>query len=315
MHTFLSRLFIGLDKTVTCTSSLINYQPVRHRNWANVRPIMGWPRKHLYKKGKKYPEPHKYNWLPYLPEDGQYTTRPLPIHKMAGRDLQTGRVVVRTLGGGNPKKFRWIDMFRKGNEDGTVKEERVLLIRYDPLHTPKLALVADEERMRWILATQGIKEGDIIKTFTDLPRNPIVRPKDGDAHPIGALATGTKIHMIETQPGDGATKCIVAGSSATILKRSADNVTIKLPNDDTYKIDKACMAVVGQMSNVGHADVQLLCPQRTRWLGKRPGSGQWHRKDGYCGRKYRPPKMIDLTLAALAEKRAKEQKFDAFDLS
>lgn len=257
------------------------------------------------KKHKKYPEPHKYNWLPYLPEDGLYTVRPLPIFKMGGRDLETGRVVVRTLGGGNPKKFRWADMHRKANEDGSVKEERVLQLRYDPLRTPKLALVADSERKRWILATEGIQVGDIIRTYSELPRNP-VRAKIGDAHPIGALPIGTKIHLLEIKPGDGAKFCTVAGSCAEITKRAADGVTVKLPRGDQCKVDRECMAVVGQLSNVGHSEVQLWCPQRRRWLGKRPKSGQWHRKDGYCGRKIYPPKFLDITIASLEAKQTQE---------
>ena len=291
-----------LSNTLKC---LINYQPVRHRLWTNVRPILGWPRPYLYQKGKKYPEAHKYNWLPYLPEDGSYTTRTLPIFKMGGRDLDTGRVVVRTLGGGNVKKFRWVDTIRKSNEDGSVKEERVLLIRYDPLHTPKIALVADDERQRWIYATQDIKVGDIIRTYSDLPRNP-VRAKDGDAHPVGALPVGTEIHAFETEPGAGAKFCIAAGSAAVIVKRGQDGITVKLPHGDQYKIDRTCMAVVGSMSNVGHNLVEMWCPQRKRWLGKRPRSGQWHRKDGWCGRKIHPDKMLDVTMAALEAKRAKE---------
>lgn len=292
------------------SSSLINYQPVRNRLWANVRPIMGWPRKHLYHKNKKYPEPHIYNWRPYLPDDGLYTTRPLPIYKMGGRDMETGRVVVRTLGGGNRKKFRWVDMFKKGNEDGSVKEEVVLQIRYDPLRTPKLALVADDERQRWIFATEGLKVGDIIRTYTDIPRNPI-RAKEGDAHPVGALPTGTKVNQIEVEPGAGAKFCIAAGTAGEIIKRSLDSVIVKLPNGDQFKIEPSCMAVVGNVSNIENQHVQLWCPQRKRWLGKRPRSGQWHRKDGYCGWKNKPPKFFDVTLAALKEKHAKQEEQDS----
>lgn len=274
---------------------------------------MGWPRKHLYEKGKKYPEPYKYNFVPYLPEDNQYTIKPLPICKLAGRDLETGRVVVRTRGGGNPKKFRWLDMVRKCNDDGSVKEEVVLLLKYDPLHTPKLALVADSERMRWIPASHEVEIGQVIRTHGDIPRNP-VRAKNGDAHPIGALPTNTKVHLVETTPGAGAQFCVAAGSSALITKRAADGVTIKLPHGDMFKIDRECMAVVGQLSNVGHANVQWWVPQRTRWMGMRPRSGAWRRKDGYCGRKNHPPKMLDVTLAALAEKRAKETKYETYEL-
>lgn len=295
------------------TSQLVNYQQLRHSNYRNVRPIMGWPRKHLYNKGKKYPEAHLYNWRPYLPEDGTYTIKPLPIFKMGGRDMESGRVVVRTLGGGNKKKFRWVDPIRKTNEDGSVKEERVLMLKYDPLHTPKLALVADHERMRWIFASEGVQVGDIIRTYSEIPRNP-VRAKLGDAHPIGALPVGTYIHLVETEPGKGAKFCVAAGTFAEVIKRSSDSVIVKLPHEDTIKLEPTCMAVVGQVSNKGHEHVKLWCPQRRRWLGKRPVSGQWHRKDGYCGRKIHPPKMLDLTIEAIRAKRAKEDVWSVYEL-
>src|SRR5437763_28851 len=57
--------------------------------------------------GRIMPEPNKYRYLPILPPDGRYTTKPLPIRKLGGRDPETGRVVVRTIGGGNKKMFRW----------------------------------------------------------------------------------------------------------------------------------------------------------------------------------------------------------------
>lgn len=312
MYLVPARIAREATKFLNCTSSLINYQPVRHRNWANLRPIMGWPRKHLYNKGKKYPEPYIYNWRPYLPEDGLYTTQPLPIYKMGGRDLETGRVVVRTLGGGNPKKFRWVDTIRVANEDGSVKEEEVLMIKYSALHTPYLALVADAERKRWIFASSGIKVGDIIRTFSEIPRNP-VRAKIGDAHPLGALPNGTQIHHIEIVPNAGAKFCIAAGSSGKIVRRLPDSVTVELPHGDKFKVEPTCMAVVGCMSKEGFKDVKLWCPQRKRWLGKRPRSGQWHKKDGYCGRKVRPKKLIDVTLEALVEKEAKASQRDIFD--
>lgn len=294
------------------TSSLINYQPVRFRNFRNVTPIMGWPRKTLYLQGKKYPEPHIYNWRPYLPQDGEYTIKPLPIYKMGGRDFDSGRVVVRTLGGGNPKKFRWTDMCRKANEDGSPREERVLMLKYDPLSTPKLALVADKERTRWITATDGINVGDIIRTYSDLPRNP-VRSKIGDAHPLGALPVGTKVHLIESKVGEGAKFCLAAGAYGEITKRTIDSgVTVKMRHGDQFKLDSKCMAVVGQCSNPGHENVKLMCPQRMRWLGKRPKSGQWHKKDGYCGRKIYPPRLIDITIEAIKEKEAKQHEDDPF---
>lgn len=313
MNNLFGRLTVNLRNLVNYGQLRFESNLYKKKLYRNLRPIMGWPRPHLAKLGKKYPEPHKYNWLPYLPKDGDYTIRPLPIYKLGGRDMETGQVVVRTLGGGNPKKFRWVDTVRKANDDGSVKEERVLQLKYDPLRTPKLALVADQERTRWILASEGVEVGDIICTYSEVPRNP-VRAKNGDAHPLGALPVGTDVHHIEAEPGKGAKFCTVAGSSAKVTKRAIDGITIKLPHGDSYKVQRECMAVVGQMSNVGHGDVQLWCPQRKRWLGKRPRSGLRHKKDGYCGRKVHPDRYIDLTVAALEAKRLKQAEPDLFDL-
>lgn len=294
--------------------SLCNYTQVRFRIWTNLRPILGWPRKTLLKMGRKYPEAHLYNWRPYLPEDGSYTTRLLPICKLGGRDMESGRVVVHTLGGGNPKRFRWVDMYRRANDDGSVREEQVLKIQYDPLHTPNIALVADKDRARWIFASDGMKENDIVRTHSELPKIPI-KPKVGDAHPIGAFAVGSRVNSIEIRPGQGAKFCLAAGSSAEVVKRTADEVTVKLPSDDTFTLDAKCMAVAGQLSNPGHKDIHLWCPQRLRWLGKRPRSGQWHKKDGYCGRKLHRPKAIDLTTRKLNKDKEAQLEKEIYDLS
>ena len=88
------------------------------------------------------PESSKYNYIPIFPPDGKYTITPLKIRKLGGRDPETGRVVVKTLGGGNKKYYRWIDYHRAANPDGTPYEEKVFNIRYDPLRSTKLALVA-----------------------------------------------------------------------------------------------------------------------------------------------------------------------------
>lgn len=54
------------------------------------------------------------------------------------------------------------------------------------------------------------------------------------------------------------------------------------------------MVTVGQVSRTGYKDEKLTHPVDMRDLGYRPGSGLWHRKDGYCGRKIKPPKPIKI---------------------
>ncbi|GIY94924.1 39S ribosomal protein L2, mitochondrial [Caerostris extrusa] len=281
---------------VTQCLDIVRYS---RRNERVFRKIRGGGRPVM--EGVVPPEPQKYGWRPVLPEDGIYTTRPLPIIKMGGRHPETGRVVVRTIGGGHKKKFRWVDYKREGPKDGSFLEELVVQVRYDPCRTARIALVANGDHKRWIVATDGIKVGDIVKTSSVIPRIP-VRPTVGDAYPIAALPLGTVIHNFEMKPGEGGYFCRAAGTSAQYLKKIDNKCLVQLPSKRQILLDGKCMVVVGQVSNIEHGSIPIGSPNRLRWLGKRPRSGLWHRKDGYCGRKIHPPKSI---LDTLAEKEKK----------
>ena len=130
-----------LSHTFRSLENVTQLTIVRFRGHRRCYPrIRGPPRPP--QPNKPIPEPHKYNWRPIYPPDGKYTTTPLKIQKLGGRDPETGRVAVKTIGGGNKKYFRWIDYKKEPKEDGTPFEEKVYQVRYDPLRTSKLALVA-----------------------------------------------------------------------------------------------------------------------------------------------------------------------------
>ncbi|XP_023232702.1 39S ribosomal protein L2, mitochondrial-like [Centruroides sculpturatus] len=243
--------------------------------------------------GKIPPMPSKYGWRPILPEDGKYTIKPLPVQKLGGRDPETGRVVVKTIGGGRKLEFRWVIYDRSGPKEGPPLEEKVFLIREDYCRTSNIALVGSGDKMRWILAHATMKVGDIIRSSSYIPRIP-VRARDGDSHPLGALPVGTCVHNIEKYPEMGGDYCRAAGSSAQIIRKIDDRVIIQLPSKEQLSLKQECIAVVGQVSNPNHGKQHIGSPQRLRWLGKRQRSGQWHRKDGYCGRKIHPPKPLKI---------------------
>ena len=121
---------------------IVNVLLNQTRNKPLYKPIRGPPLRVPYDPFVPIPEPYKYNWQPIMPRDGKYTIMPLKIRKLGGRHPETGRVVVKTLGGGNKKYFRWIDYKRTPNPDGSVREEKVINVRYDPLRSGKLALVS-----------------------------------------------------------------------------------------------------------------------------------------------------------------------------
>nr|CAG4648214.1 EOG090X0COM [Moina brachiata]SVE93240.1 EOG090X0COM [Moina brachiata] len=228
-----------------------------------------------------------YRWMVKFPEDGKYTTRKLKLMKLAGRDPKTGRVVVATLGGGQKLDYLWVDNNRNGPKEGPPLVEKVIKIIQDPCRSAWVALVAGGEQPRYIIATSSMKPGDLISTSGHIPRIAI-RPKEGDAHPLGALPVGTEVCCVEKFPGEGSFVAVTAGSHAVLLRKVGDRCIIQLPSKQEISVKQECMATVGRVSNPEHSSIPIGSAQRLRWLGYRPRSGLWHRKDGRFGRKIRP---------------------------
>lgn len=278
----------GLRSVTPRITGVIPGIDVQVREYQKQRRIAGPPRPpHPL---KPTPEAFKYRYQEMLPLDGRYTTKPMKIRKLGGRDPETGRVVVRTIGGGNKKLFRWVDFTRHAPEGQTV-EEKVYHIRYDPIHTYLIALVANGGHRRWIIASENMKPGDIIKTTNIIPKNPI-RVEEGDAWPLGAMSPGTLVHNIEKTVGGNEYFSQYAGAHSVVGRRIGNMIVVKLPSKKEVALDERCMATVGKASNTEFHLRNKLCPQRQRWLGNRPVSGLWHRKDGYCGKKLHPPKPL-----------------------
>lgn len=102
----------------------------------------------------------------------EYTVEPLETTHLAGRDPVSGRVVAKGIGGGIKHKFRWVKWDRDGPAEGPAQEERVLEIIDDPCRTAKVALVGVGDELKYIIATENMKVGDILKTSRFIPRIP-----------------------------------------------------------------------------------------------------------------------------------------------
>jgi len=216
----------------------------------------------------------------------------IPFNK-SNRLCVSGRVAVKGIGGGLKHKYHWIKWIRDGPTELSEppKEEKVLEIFIDGCRTSNVALVGSDRELKYILATQNMKPGDIIRTHQGIPRNP-VRPSEGDAYPLGALPIGTIVNSVEKYPGTGGFLIHAAGGYATILRRDEDRVVIQMPSKKRFSLHETCMATVGRLSNVAHGSTPLGSPQKNRELGNRPRSGLWHRKTGRLGRKIKPPAPI-----------------------
>lgn len=219
----------------------------------------------------------------------KYTIKPMGIKKTGGRD-HSGRIRTHGIGGGHKQKYRWIDFQRLRYEEGKEAqpfEEKVVEVRYDPCRSADIALVAGGNRKRWIIATENMQTGDVIKTSGAIGRM-AVSANEGDAYPLGALPVGTLVNNLEIQPGKGSEYIRAAGTSGVLLRKVNGTAIVQLPSKQQVQVLETCMVTVGRVSNIDHNKRIIGKAGRNRWLGIRPSSGLWQRKGGWAGRKIKP---------------------------
>ena len=181
-------------------------------------------------------------------------------HRSKGRNNR-GIITIRHRGGGHKKRYRLIDFKR----DKYGIEGLVTSIEYDPNRNARIALInyVDGEK-RYILHPKNLNVGDNIISGSNSPLN------IGNHLPLEEIPLGTSIHNIELIPGRGGQLVRAAGTSAKILAKEGDYVTLRLPSKEIRLIRKECFATIGEISNNDAFLVQSGKAGRTRWLGKRP---------------------------------------------
>ena len=181
-------------------------------------------------------------------------------HRTKGRNNR-GVITIRHRGGGHKKRYRLIDF--KRNKSGI--EGIVASIEYDPNRNARIALInyIDGEK-RYILHPKNLNVGDSVFSGSGSPLN------IGNALPLEEIPLGTSIHNIELIPNRGGQIVRAGGTSAKILAKEGDYVTLRLPSKEIRLIRKESLATIGEISNNDVFLVQSGKAGRTRWLGKRP---------------------------------------------
>jgi len=198
-------------------------------------------------------------------KNGRATVKPtkslLRIKKRTGGRNNHGHITCRHRGQGHKRFVRIVD-FRRDKEDIPAK---VASIEYDPNRSAHIALLnyADGEK-RYILAPQGLKQGDSVKT-SDSP------PFDvGCCMKMKYMPLGSTIHNIEMLPGKGGKLVRSAGLSAQLMARSGGYVTLRMPSGEMRMINENCRATFGVVSNPEHNLRVESKAGRIRWMGIRP---------------------------------------------
>lgn len=183
-----------------------------------------------------------------------------PMKKSGGRDNH-GHIAMRRRGGGTKRMYRRIDFKRnKHGVTGTIRE-----IEYDPNRSARIALVEYQDgEKRYILHPKGLGVGDRIVSGagSDI--------RVGNALPLAEVPLGTAVHNIELKIGKGGQICRSAGTSAQVVAKEGDYVTLRLSSTEMRMVHAKCTATIGEVGNAEHELVSWGKAGKTRWKGRRP---------------------------------------------
>merc|ERR1712228_388881 len=197
-------------------------------------------------------------------------------------------------GGGHKRKYRFIDfkrllfranslllkeemsmLYTKSKTEGQLiessnflvpyKSAEVLTIEYDPNRNARIALLCYEDgSRRYILCPRFLKVGLKVVCGKDAPI------EVGNALPLGFIPLGSIIHNIELSLGKGGQIARAAGTSAKLIAKEGQFVTLRLPSKEIRLVNKRCYSTLRQVGNVASNKITIGKAGRNRWLGKRP---------------------------------------------
>ncbi len=183
-----------------------------------------------------------------------------PLQGSGGRNNQ-GHLTSRHRGGGHKQQYRRIDF--KRNKFGIPA--RVAEIEYDPNRSARIALlVYADGAKRYILHPKGLSQGD---TVVSGPGSDI---RTGNAVPLGEIPLGTMVHNVELKIGKGGQIARTAGSSAQLVAKEGNYVTLRLRSGSMRLILGRCLATIGEVGNAEHELLAIGKAGKSRWLGRRP---------------------------------------------
>jgi large subunit ribosomal protein L2 len=183
-----------------------------------------------------------------------------PLQRTGGRNNK-GHITTRHQGGGHKRQYRRID-FRR---DKFGVPATVTTVEYDPNRTCRIALVTyvDGEK-RYILHPKGLAVGDAVVSG---PGSDI---RLGNTLPLFEIPLGTAVHNVELKIGRGGQLCRSAGTSAQVVAKEGNYVTLRLRSTEMRLVRGECLATIGEVGNAEHELQSVGKAGKTRWLGRRP---------------------------------------------
>ena len=183
------------------------------------------------------------------------------LNKRSGRN-NSGKITVYHKGGGNKKRYRKITF------NNIPKTAIITNLEYDSNRTAFIAKIycIKTNKYYYILAPKKIKILDTIQNdLKNLNLN-----QNGNRYPLYIFNIGDFVHNVEIGLNSGGTLVRAAGTSAQIISKGANHVTLNLPSGEHRIFSKYCKASLGSVSNENHKNIIIGKAGKSRGLNKRP---------------------------------------------
>ena len=142
---------------------------------------------------------------------------------------------------------------------------KVATIEYDPNRSCYIALLHYADGAKgYILAPQGLGVGDEVRSGSGSD----IRP--GNALALRDIPTGTVVHNVELESGQGGRLGRAAGTAIQVVAKEGPMVSLRLPSSEVRMVRGECRATVGAISNPEHQNIKLGKAGRARHKGRRP---------------------------------------------
>jgi len=133
--------------------------------------------------------------------------------------------------------------------DGDLVKGKVVALIKDSIHYAPLMVVKWENGAQSLLpAPLGISVGDTVYYGKEAP-NAI-----GSIKPLSEIPEGTKIYMLENNPGDGGKLVRASGDFALLVQKLGDKVIVQLPSGQFKTLSANARAVIGVIAGGGRKE-------------------------------------------------------------
>lgn len=182
------------------------------------------------------------------------------LRKRGGRNAY-GRMTMRHIGGGAPRRYRIVD-FKRLTRDVPGK---VISIEYDPNRNVRIGLVQYANGSKaYVLLPDTLVVGATIIAGKE------VEAKVGNCLPIRNIPVGFTLHNVEITPASGGKFARSAGTSVQLVAKGDIHATLKMPSGEIRMVHLDCWATVGVLGNADYKNITIGKAGRTRRMGIRP---------------------------------------------